>query len=117
MSKTASPYRIVLSVTEADCQLAIATLRSIAGNTLSRAHIAVLGPRTVTDVIQGLSGWQANVQFVGSTANNHDELFAEALRTFGREDVIVIRPGAVVPNAWDARLAAAARRRDNIATV
>ena len=117
MSKTASPYRIVLSVTEADCQLAIATLHSIAGNTLSRAHIAVLGPRTVTDVIQGLSGWQTNVQFVASTANNHDELFAEALRTFGREDVLVIRPGTVVPNAWDARLAAAARRRDNIATV
>ncbi|PWU08267.1 MAG: hypothetical protein C5B51_08065 [Terriglobia bacterium] len=116
MGKAASGYRIVLTVTEADCPQAVLSLRSLFQNSAACEPIVLLGPRAVTNRVSQL-GAGTRVRFVHSGASSHDDLFSEALRLFALEDVIVIRPGIVVPMHWDARLAAAAGRRNNIATV
>jgi len=117
MGQASSAYRIVLLVTEKDWRLAAATLCTIAGNTIAPAPITVMAPQAVADAVRENPDWEAKVHFIVSSENNYEGLFSAALRTLGHEDVILIRPGVVVPPGWDARLAASARRRDNIATV
>src|SRR5438046_2362309 len=108
MTRISCAYQIVVIVADCDRGFYPATMRSILENSHSKRRIHVLanGAR-----IKGPS--DGRIKWI-SRLGGHEELLVAALNTFVSEDLIVVRSGVIVPGGWDARLCAAAGRRDGI---
>ena len=117
-SQSVSKYRIVLSVTTRDGELAAATAHCLLRNSRGSSELFLAGTASVLrTVLADPSLAAAYRPLEVSAASAHTANFGVALSQLADRDFIFVQAGIETPEYWDLRLAWTARRHVGAATV
>lgn len=109
---------VCIPVTADEIHLISITLSSVLKNTSAEAEILLLAIDIDTDDVQQVFSPPIPVKIVQatySTTNLWPSVLRELSERYTQHDIVLLRPGLVVPSGWDSRLALAAYWQPKIA--